>query len=329
MRNSSAGWWLATLGAGLLTACADSPVAPVAPVPSTEKATLYASNSSCDGGGVHTRKAAPPSGIAPDVSLRGGWPIAGVTVRANFSGASFGLPFNIMQMMTYQREVHPLPLPCLASAGESYSEVATPEVMAPSPVPDGVDPGWWNALSPREQRALIRFAQVYMQLYPNTYTSVSSVINLVFRDQLLPLKARAKIRAMDFYGGTAQGELLAGGIYGCLLYRSFVTSSSSPFANDEIQELTTSLVSAFAEAHFIGRPLMGLRFGRNGVFGAGLASVDYSNIECGSLVFGAVGGAITIDDPYGNRPNAPGGPGPSGPGDDASKPPGGHGDEDR
>lgn len=318
MRNSRAGWWLATVGAGILTACAESPLAPVPP---PEKSVLGQSRAWCDGGDQPMRTAALPAANTPDVSLRSGWPIAGVTVTATYSGGWIGLPFDIRQMMTYQQGLDRRPLACLDAPGVRYSEPDVPEVLGPIEAPDGVDPGWWSGLSPREQRALIKYAEVYMQLYPGTYTSVSSVINGVFRDQLLPLKVRAKVRALDFFGGTAQGELLAGAIYGCLLYRSYATNPTSPFANSEIGELASSLVTAFAESHFMGRPLMGLRFGRNGVFGAGLAAVDQTGRDCGSIAFSAIGEAILVDDPYAPRHTPPRGPGGSGPGDEGGEHP--------
>jgi len=88
------------------------------------------------------------------------------------------------------------------------------------------------------------------------------------------------------------------------------------------------MVTAFGEAQFTSRPLVGLRFGRNGAFGAGLASIDRSGIDCGTLAFQAAGGAIDVNDPYGGRGAAP--PDRGGvPPDLGGTPPGGPGGEDR
>jgi len=305
MRKSRAGWWMAAVGAGLLTACAESSVAPVPP---QDGLTLFTSNTSC-GGAQQSKTASVPSGSAGDVTLRWGWgqPIGGVTVRANFSGASFGLPFNITQLMNFGAGANLTPLPCLESTGESYSITAA-EFMPPIPAPDGVDPNWWAGLSPREKRALIKWAEAFMKLN-DSYRTVGSVIAERFEQQLATLKARSKIRAMDFYGGTPQGELLAGAIYGCMLYRNYVGDPYSPFANSDVQEFASSMVTAFGEAQFTRRPMFGIRFGRNGAFGAGLASVDRSGIDCGTLMFQAVGGAIIVTAPDEGVVRAPGGPG--------------------
>ncbi len=325
MRKSRAGWWMAAVGAGLLTACADSPVAPGDGMPRQHGPSLDASG--C-GGGLDMKTAVMPPGSASGVSLRPGWgqPIAGVTVRATFSGASFGLPFNITQMMTFAGGGNMAPLPCFEAQGESY-EVTALEVIEPIPAPDGVDPNFWVALSPREKRALIKWAETYLRLHDG-YRSIGSVIAERFEQQLGTMKARAKIRAMDFYGGSQQGELLAGAIYGCMLYREFIGDPYSPFANDDAQEFASSMVAAFGEAQFTSRPLVGLRFGRNGAFGAGLASIDRSGIDCGTLAFQAAGGAIDVNDPYGGRAPAP--PAHGGvPPDQGGTPPGGPGGEDR
>jgi hypothetical protein len=244
-----------------------------------------------------------------DVALNWGCgqPIGGVTVRANFSGAGFGLPFNITQLMTFGAGANLSPLPCLQSSGECYT-VSAAEVIPPIPAPDGVDPNFWAGLSPREKRALIKWAETFMKLH-DSYRTVGAVISQHFEQQLSTLKARSKIRAMDFYGASPQGELLAGAVYGCMLYRNYVGDPYSPFANSDVQEFASSMVAAFGEAQYTNRPLFGLRFGRNGAFGAGLASVDRSGIDCGSLTFQAVGGAIVVSPPDEGVVSPPGGPG--------------------
>lgn len=284
MERLSAGPWLAACGVLMLAACADDPTG----VPPNRAPS--ASFSSCNG-----------EASARVVSASVSNPLPVWTVRATFSAASLGIPFDLVTSMNFPSSVNIGPVPCLNTSETTFSTEAALADTLPLPVPSGVDPDFWSTLSPREQRALIKWAEAMMQMNPAKYNSLGSVIAQYFRETLTELKAKSKIRAMDYFGGTIKGELLSAGIYGCMLYRRFAHDPYSPWSWAESLQLSADLVTAFGEAQFANRPLTGLLFGKNGVYGAGLASADYSNIDCGYLVFTAVNaGRISVLDPYGS-----------------------------
>ena len=299
MRISGAGWAMSAAGAMLLAACTE---APVAPVPERD---VLASYGPC---GVELMTTVGASS-APmnDVSLSTGVPIRGMTILATYSGATFGLPFSLVQAMNVGPRSNLGSLSCLAGPGESFA-VTEPDVeLDRLPTPDGVDPTWWTGLSAREQRVLLKWADAIMKQYPGSYRSVGAVITERFQGRIEPLKTQAKLRALDFLSDPREAELLAGGIYGCLLFQQYSRDPNSPFSNAEVLELASSLTGAFGEAQFVRRPLTGLRFGRNGAFGAGLAAADGYGADCGWLTFRAIGGAILVTDPYANGATPPGG----------------------
>jgi hypothetical protein len=299
MRNAGAVWAVSAAGAMLLVACAE---APVAPAPTRDVLPTY--------GWCHpdlmTRAARVPSPVN-GVSLNTGGTLPGVMVTANYSGASFGIPFNLIQTMNFGAGTNLGPVQCGGAVGESYVVVDATFEPEPLPVPDGVDPNFWRELSPREQRTLLKWAEAVMRQFPGSYRSVGAVITERFGTQIQTVKTTAKIRALDFLTNPTASELLAGGIYGCMLYRRYSRDPWSLFSNAEVLELASSLTAAFGEAQFARRPLIGLRFGRNGAFGAGLAAADAQNTDCGWLVFRSVGTAILVTDPYDGSGGQPGG----------------------
>lgn len=282
MKRLSAGPWLAACGVLVLAGCADDPTG--VPPMRAPSATF----SSCNG-----------EAAARVVSASVSNPLPVWTVRATFTGASLGIPFNLVQSMNFPSFVNIGPVPCLTTGDATYSTEAAAADADPLPVPDGVNPDFWASLSPREQRVLIKWAEVYMRLNPSRYPSVGSVIADRFNDALLLLKARSKIRALDFYGATVQGELLSAAIYGCMLYRRFSEDPSSPFSNAEVIVMAGELVTAFGESQYANRPLTGLIFSKNGIYGAGLAAGGFTPFECGTLAFNSRnGGRISVSDPY-------------------------------
>ncbi len=283
MKRLAAGTWLAACGVLVLAACADDPTGvPPERLPS-------ATTTSCGS-----------EAVAQVVSASVSNPLPVWTVRATFSGAALGLPFNLGQAMNFPSYVNVGPVPCLNTADATYSVEASSADVDPIPAPPGVDADWWASLSPREQRVLIKWAEILIKLNPNRYSTVGNTITQFFEQAILEFKAKAKIRANDFYGGTVKAELLSGGIYGCMLYRRFALDPNSPFSWAETMEMAADLVTAFGESQFTTRPLAGLVFSSNGVFGAGLAHSNLSNADCGRLLFDAVGsGRINVTDPYG------------------------------
>ncbi|MES3033177.1 MAG: hypothetical protein V4813_04205 [Gemmatimonadota bacterium] len=284
MKRLAAGPWLMVCGVLVLAACADDPTG--VPLPLDPSPTFGSCGSEA---------------LAQVISATVSNPLPVWTVRATFSGAALGLPFNLSQSMNFPSYVNVGPAPCLNTSDATYSTEASSAEMDPIPAPPGVDADWWASLSPREQRVLIKWAEILMKLNPNRYTAVGNTITQFFEKAILEFKAKAKIRANDFYGGTVKAELLSGGIYGCMLYRRFAFDQYSPFSWAETMEMAADLVTAFGEAQFTTRPLAGLVFSTNGVFGAGLAAANLSNGECGRMVFDAVGsGRISVTDPYGS-----------------------------
>lgn len=284
MKRLGAGAWLAACGALVLSACADDPTG--VPPDRAPSATF----SGCGN-----------EAVAQVVSASVSTPLPVWTVRATFSGPALGIPFNLVQSMNFPSYVNIGPVPCLNTSETTYSTEASSAEMDPLPVPEGVDPNFWTSLSPREQRVLVKWAEILMKLNPNRYSSVGNVITQLFDEALLQLKAKSKIRAIDFYGATSKAELLAGGIYGCMLYRRFASDPYFPFSWAETLQLGAELVTAFAEGQYAGRPLFGIVFGTNGVYGAGLASSNFTGTDCGRLLFDAVGaGRISVVDPYGS-----------------------------
>ncbi len=299
MRNSGAGWAMSAAGAMLLVACAEAPVAP------TPNRDVLATYGPC---GVELMtKVGAPSAPIDDVALSTGVPIRGMTIHATYSGATFGLPFSLVQAMNFGPRTDFGFLSCLAAPGESFDVAESDLETDRLPPPEGVDPTWWNSLSPREQRVLLKWADAIMKQFPGAYRSPGAVISELFKGQIEQLKTKAKLRALDLLPDPGQAELLAGGIYGCLLYQRYSRDPNAPFSNAEVLELASSLTGAFGEAQFARRPLTGLRFGRNGVFGAGLASADGFGTDCGWLVFRSIGGAILVTDPYEGGANQPSG----------------------
>jgi len=309
MRTMDAGRLVLVCGGVLALAACRNDV--TAPQPRIAVSAASASNS-C--GGLEPSRA--PRAVGDPHALHG------VTVRANFPQA--GIPWNVLQQMTFPMWSGADRAPCLNSQFATYSvDTLTPDAATPLPIPDGVDPDFWVLLSPREQRVLLARAELYMQLYPGKYPTIGSAIDGIFSGKMLGAKAASKIRANDYQLDPGEGELLAGGIYGCLLYRSFVRDRDWIFSNDETLEIVSQLVAAFAEAKFFDRPLRGLQFGRNGVFGGAMAQSDGYGIDCGTLAFNSIpSGRISITDPYLLPRSNPPGTGVPQPPDPGGLPPG-------
>lgn len=305
MRTIDYGWrFLACGSVALLSACSEGPVSPDSSAGvSTQVRSLRSS---------HCREVLQSrSRLGTATNLGGGvgsaswnYVLPTVIVRGTFYGG-FGVPSGLVQAMNYSMGGDAGMAPCLNSAQVSYqAETAYVNPATVPALPSGVNPDFWATLSPREKRALLARAEELMRLYPQRFSSVGNTITQVFEPIMRPTKVRSKLVGIDYFGGTAQAELFAGGVYGCLLYRGFVSDPNWHLLRGETLALVTELVTAFAEAQFAHWPLRGLHFGRNGAFGAGLASSDMQNQECGRLLFNSIpSGAITVTDPYAATPN--------------------------
>ncbi len=286
-------WRLLLLcGAALLAACQNDPMAPEAMV---RPQVMSLSGASC----ASTQPSRARSLSTPPQ-------LAGVRVTATYNG----MPWDIMQQMQFPLSYGADRAYCFNSPEVSYTAetvyVAEPD---PIPAPPGVNAEWWAALSPREQRALLKYAGELMRLNPSRYPSASAAINQFFADSILVAKARAKIRARDYFGANQEAELFAGGVYGCTLYQNFIRQGSWAFSNNQTLDMVIELVTAFAEAEFTTVPYRGLAFGRNGAVGAAMAAADGFGSDCGHMLFNSIsGGRITVTDPYAAPPAAgPGG----------------------
>jgi hypothetical protein len=289
MRSMHAGA-VAVLCAVGLTACQDGPLAP-----RDARPTIAASLGGCAdpqpsragfGGTVQSFDFPPGTLIA-------------ITVTATFNPLA-GLPWGALQQMQFPLGYGADRAPCLNTADVSYqAEAQAAAAPDPVPVPAGVDAEFWNSLSPREQRVLLKVAEDYLRLNPGRFPSVGAVINNVFKEPILRNKADAKVRANDFFGGNAaSAEQMAGGIYGCQMYRELSRDHNWFLSNDETLRFVIDLVTAFAEAEFAWSPLRGLQFGRNGAFGAAMAQQYSGTLDCGQLVFNSIpDGRIRVTDP--------------------------------
>ncbi len=294
MRSYTAGRLLAVGSAVVLAACQDGVTAPPR---NTSHAVISPTIGGCGTWQAERDRQ----------SLGDGYQLPTVTVTATFP--SGGLPWNLLQQMEFPLNSGAENAACLNSSFAQYTvDTVYKPAEPPLPTPDGVDPTLWGTLSPREQRALVKAAEEIMRTYPGWFSSVSSVIQRLLKQPIVGTKASARLRANDFQLGANEGELLAGGIYGCQLYRTFVADGSWILSNDETLQLVTDLVTAFAEAEFWYVPLRALQFGRNGAIGAAMAMQDGFATECGSLIFQSIpGGRINVTDPYSQpRPSNPG-----------------------
>ncbi|MDZ7630927.1 MAG: hypothetical protein U5K74_06115 [Gemmatimonadaceae bacterium] len=270
-------------GAATLVACQDGPTSPRE---AHRGQTLALSSGSC--GHQLEARAVPFSATTT---------LAGVTVRANFAG----LPWNIMQQMRFPLNYGAERAPCLNSPEVTYvAEIAYEPAIGEIPAPDGVNAEWWATLSPRERKALLKYAEAMLRMYPDRYTRPGTVIADYYEDSIRRSKVQAKIRAADFLGFGQQTELLAGGVYGCMLYRNFIQQANWVLPHSETLQMVIELVTAFAEAEFTTLPLRALAFGRNGAIGAAMAAQDGFARDCGQMLFESIpGGRITVTDPYG------------------------------
>ncbi len=280
------------VGATALGACRNDPVAPAAAV-NPHVVSVY--------GG-------PCGDLQPTRVLPSSTPpmLAGVTVTATFAG----FPWDLMQQMRFPLYYGAGRANCFNSPTVSYvAETLYVAGDTPIPAPDGVAEEWWAALSPREQKALLRYAEEMIRLYPDRYSKPGSVIRQFFEESMLRSKARAQVRATDFFGASQETELFAGGIYGCTLYQDFVQRADWVLTNNQTRDLVVELVTAFAEAEFRARPYRALAFGRNGAVGAAMAAQDGHGSDCGQMLFNSIpGGRIVVTDPYApTPPSAPGG----------------------
>lgn len=292
-RNSALLRLLFLAGATVLGACRNDPMAPAAEVNPD----------------VRSLSGGPCQNLQPTRVLPSSTPptLAGVTVTATFTG----LPWDIMQQMRFPLFYGADRAACLNSPTVSYvAETLYVADAAAIPAPEGVDEEWWSALSPREQKALLRYAEEMIRLYPDRYAKPGSVIRQFFEQSMLRAKVRAQVRATDYFGASQETELFAGGIYGCTLYQDFVQRSDWVLTNNQTRDLVVELVTAFAEAEFLTRPYRALAFGRNGAVGAAMAAQDGFGSDCGQMLFNSIpGGRITVTDPYAPPPPlAPGGP---------------------
>ncbi len=285
MRTWMAGTVLLPAAAVLLAACGERDGGPLAPLP--VRATVLSASGPCNG--VNPTSA----------SSFGGLPM--ITITATFSGAALGLPSNLLQQMNFGYGDASM-VPCANTVDVTYAvrDVEQEDTLDLAiPVPAGVDPSAWGQLSNRERAKLLKVAELIFSVAPAFYGSPGAVI----QQKLLPAteeaKVRAKIRALDFLAGRS-AELLAGGIYGCLLFQNLTLDPGWVLMRRETLQLTADLSAAFAESLFDTKPLSGIVFARNGAFGADIASrATTLPVDCGWAVFSATGsGRVVIDDPY-------------------------------
>ena len=275
-------------GAAALAACTDGPTSPFAR--SVERG-VSASIGNC--GGVMDQSAFQSLNDPPPPML------GAVTVRADFT-SSAGLPWNVMQQMQFPMGAGGERALCLNDAHAAFT-VDTVYLPADTAVatPAGVDPNFWTSLSPREQMALLKYAQEIQSLRPMTYSSPGQVITAKFQDVMLRIKSQAHTRARDFFSEERKAEQFAGALYAAMLYREWASDPQWPFTNATTLEIASTLSAAFAEAQFAATPLRAIQFARNGALAAGLVHSDYLNRDIGQLLFSEVGsGMIRVDDPY-------------------------------
>lgn len=303
MRISMAGRTAVLCGAAALAACTDGPTGPLA---SRHTGGVSATLGTC---GTFQQQAAQ--------SMGEGYPLPTVTIIATISGMS-GAPGWLVQRMNFAGGSGANLAPCLNSPDVTYTvDEAVGEQYDPLPVPDGVDPGFWGTLSPREQRALLKYARDYMAANPGRYTTPGQVITGVFRSIILAQKVDAKLTANDFFPGEpGKAELFAGGAYGASLYASLVQDPQWPLSNAETIRLVADVAAAWAEAQFATQPLRAAVFATNAAFGANVAAQNPGSPSFGWSLFEAVrAGKIKVSDPY-ETAGSPGG---------GSVPPGGGG----
>ncbi len=226
-----------------------------------------------------------------------------VIITANypgFGGMFNGMPWEIMQRMRFPLNVGADQAPCLNAPDVTYTvDTLFVAPLDPLPVPEGVDPDFWNSLSPREQRAILAKAEVLMKLQPNRFPTVGAAIDSFFGKKITESKTRSKIRANDFGLGAQDGEMLAGGIYGCTLYRRFTQDPEWFLSAEDTFNFVLELITAFSEAEYAYAPLRAALFGRNGAIGSAMAAADAALTDCGWLVFNSVpSGRIKVTDPY-------------------------------
>ena len=293
MRSNTTGRLLVLSGAMMLAACQDGVTAPDA---ASRRTLVSPTIGSCNG------RQSERGGQ----SLGDGQWLGGVTVTATYPGFN-GIPWNLLQKMNFPLNVGADQAPCLNNPDVTYTvDTLYVAPLDPLPVPNGVDPDFWASLSPREQRALLTKAEMLVRLNSGIYSSAGDAINRFFRGKIVLEKARAKLRANDFVLGANEGEMLAGAILGCSLYRSFVGSPQWFASNSETTEFVIELMTAFAEAQFTFAPLRAVLFGRNGAIGAAMAAVDFTGTECGWLAFQSIpSGRVRVTDPYGAPAGAP------------------------
>ncbi len=285
--------FLALSGLITLAACQDGTLAPMEPA--RERVQLY-TGENC-------------GNVLPSGALAASSPpvLAGVTVTASFPAYGTGMPWDMVSRMNFPLQSGAHHAPCLNSPVATFvAETLVVAELEPTPLPDGVDPDFWASLSERERRALLEAAELYLRLRPNVNKTPGIVIAERFQPGMLRAKSHAKLRATDYLGATPATELMAGGVYGCLLYQEFTGEYSWHMSNAETLTLVTNAVTAFAEAQFRDLPMRALQFGRNGVVGAAIAAADAYRSDCAQMVFNAIpGGRIDVNDPYAPRNRAP------------------------
>jgi hypothetical protein len=290
MRSTNAVRAVVVCGSVMLAACQDGGVTAPKDVVNPQFAALSAS---WCGGAQQTRNSLSAG------AQSAGFGLPFVSVISTFRG--WGVPWGLVQQMNFAGGLNGPRPECFNTSGETYVTVPgdpSQSDPAPLPVPDDVDSDWWYSLTPREQRTLMALAQKMMEQYPGAYGNIGAAINAL-RGKVIQPKLTGRIRAADFYGPAPEGDMMAGGIYGCLLFRSFALDPSWFLDNQSTLSFVSDMVTAFAESHYNARPLRAIQFARNGAMGAVLAAGDSFSRDCGAMIFEAIGNRrILVDDPY-------------------------------
>lgn len=304
MRMMKVGQWL--LGCGTLTvvaACSDAPTAPIDPRPSPVSANI----GGC--GGIQQSGAAPARAAQAGSVQSASVPIAGVTITATYNPWSTGLGYWLNSRFNYPAGYGAELAPCLSSDVAGYAvDDAVPAIYLDIPAPPGVDPGVWASLSIRERHILMAKAREMVEVNSGRYPNIGAAINALMEEKILPNKVDARYRARDFLSNPDEQDMLAGAVYGCMLYNAFARDPLWHLSNDATLTFVVDLATAFAESQYITQPLRGLQFGRNGAVGAAMAQNSYGS-DCGWLAFQSISsGRVKVTDPM----PAPGGGGPRG-----------------
>jgi hypothetical protein len=186
----------------------------------------------------------------------------------------------------------------LQGTGSTLSVIASDSAVLantePLPLPPEVDRNFWDALSAKEQRALLEIAKILRRVFPATRSryrdghydaegTEGAWIQEHLRPMVLNQKMRSHLEGLDYGFATYRGAIFGASHYACSMMQNLRGDSEWPLYPDETLEFVLELGDAFGYSYFATQQVRAYQIVRTMALVTGAAAHDLSGRSCREL----------------------------------------------